>query len=281
MQSTWRRGLLGLGIGLWCLKGAEAEITVNILLLEHFKNHGCHMASPNKIFHHSQREPPAGPAAPETTSAAREDRAATAKKGKSAPAAGDLILADFEGKTWTPWTASGAAFDSGPFRPAASKRPEAREGSCAASSGEAGPKAEGELLSPAFTIQRKCINFLICGQRDFARRLGVELLLDGRVVRSSSATEVRSPPVLYWRTWDVAKLAGRTVRLRINDHPPGATSLWIRFSRAARRGPCLATPARCSSKATGRWRRAKMPWRKSGTTWCSSSCTWSRAGPRR
>ncbi len=62
------------------------------------------------------------------------------------------------------------------------------------------------------------MNYLVAGARDLPARLGVELLVDGKVVRAASATEIKDPTkAMDWRTWDVRDLAGHTAQIRVND----------------------------------------------------------------
>src|ERR1051325_1735750 len=70
-------------------------------------------------------------------------------------------------------------------------------------------------LSAEFTIARPFLNLSVEGPRDFASKIGMELLVDGKVVRSASATEYFDK-VPRWRTWDVSHLLGKTAHLRIN-----------------------------------------------------------------
>lgn len=127
----------------------------------------------------------------------------------------DLVLADFEQNDYRGWVAQGIAFGKTPHRPTASEFKGFR-GAGLAWSGAAGPGATGTLLSPKFAIERKFLSFLAAGYRDFPSELGIELVICGRVVRSSAATDHRDPE-LRWRTWDVAQYVGRTAQIRIND----------------------------------------------------------------
>ena len=140
---------------------------------------------------------------------------ANAPSSANAPA--EIVIGDFEGEGFGGWKAAGEAF-AAPFHPAPAKRPEGMAGEGMAWSGASGVAAEGELLSPKFAIERRYINFLIRGQRDVARVLGAELVVDGAVVRSVCATEDRGSAAVFWRTWDVADLHGRLARVRVNDH---------------------------------------------------------------
>jgi len=138
-----------------------------------------------------------------------------------ADAGDDLVLATFEGKNLDGWTPRGEGFHPAPFRSGESGRFTKFEGTGIAWSGRGGAESTGELLSPEFEIQRAYVNFLVWGARDLPGRLGVELLVDGQVVRAASAAEARDPAkAFYWRTWDVRELAGRRARIRVNDRSP-------------------------------------------------------------
>jgi len=68
-------------------------------------------------------------------------------------------------------------------------------------------------------ITQKFINFRIRGERNLPEKVGVELLVDGRVVRAASATESIDPTrARHWRTWEVGEFAGRTAQIRLNDN---------------------------------------------------------------
>ena len=137
---------------------------------------------------------------------------------KPAGTRADTVIGAFEEKDWGGWTASGTAFPPAPYRPGDNKRFAAFEGAGIAWSGRVGVESVGTLLSPAFQIQRRFINFLVAGARDLPAKLGVELLVEGKGVRATSASEANDPSrALYWRTWDVRDLAGRTARIRVND----------------------------------------------------------------
>lgn len=134
------------------------------------------------------------------------------------PARADIVLNDFEGRDLAGWTTAGDAFPPAPYRPGDRERFTKLEGIGLAWSGRGGVESRGVLLSPQFTIERSFINFLVAGARDLPARLGVELLVEGSVLRAASATEAKDPSrAMYWRTWDVRELAGRAARIRVND----------------------------------------------------------------
>ncbi len=138
-------------------------------------------------------------------------------KSKSA-SAGEEVISAFESKSWEGWSTTGEAFGPGPFVSGEKSRFTEFVGAGLAWSGRGGVEGKGTLVSTEFPIQRKFINFLIAGARDLPSVLGAELLVDGCVVRAVSASEVKDPSrALYWRTWNVRELIGRTARIRVND----------------------------------------------------------------
>lgn len=130
----------------------------------------------------------------------------------------DVVVGSFEGKSWEGWSPTGDAFRGAPFAPGNSGRFNGFEGAGVAWSGNGGVGSKGTLLSPEFTMQRPFLNYLIAGARDLPSVLGVELLVDGRVVLAGSASEAKDPSrSLYARTWDVRELVGQPARIRVND----------------------------------------------------------------
>lgn len=145
----------------------------------------------------------------------------------------DILLNDFEGRTSGDWIQTGEAFRSIPFRPADNKRIDGMIGAAVAWSGRGNVQAKGTLLSPPFQIERRFINFLIRGERNLPGLVGVELLQDNRVIRSSSATELRGTEPMYWRTWDVSEFAGQTVQIRVNDNTEAGDIIVEQFVQSA------------------------------------------------
>ncbi|WP_165225630.1 glycoside hydrolase family 32 protein [Aquisphaera insulae] len=121
------------------------------------------------------------------------------------------VFASFEGDQYDGWKAEGDAFGRGPD---AGERPIAGYlGKRLVSTRRAGPRATGRLTSPPFTVTKPCINFLI-GGGDHPGETGIELVVDGRVVRSSTG---RNSDILRWDGWDVRPWKGKPARLRIID----------------------------------------------------------------
>jgi uncharacterized protein (DUF608 family) len=82
-----------------------------------------------------------------------------------------------------------------------------------------GDASQGRLLSPAFTIERRFIAFLI-GGGSHAGRTCLNLVLDGTVARTATG---HNDERLDWQEWDVTDFEGRTARLEIVDQ---ATEGW-------------------------------------------------------
>ncbi|MCW1922909.1 glycoside hydrolase family 32 protein [Luteolibacter arcticus] len=144
----------------------------------------------------------------------------------AALAADDLLITDFEGTSYAPWQASGAAFNAGPARGASLGNLEISNAvgsgvACSenfnsgSTSGNDGP--QGKLLSPAFAIQRKYISFRI-GGGDYERHACMNLLVDGKIVKSATG---RSSDSLYAASWDVSAWAGKQAHIEIVDEASG------------------------------------------------------------
>ena len=78
-------------------------------------------------------------------------------------AAEDLLIADFEGRHYGAWKSEGEAFGRGPARGAfpGQMKVEGFEGRRLVNSFRGGDASTGKLISPPFTIERACLNFLI------------------------------------------------------------------------------------------------------------------------
>ncbi|WP_149831066.1 GH32 C-terminal domain-containing protein [Streptomyces tailanensis] len=133
------------------------------------------------------------------------------------------VLADFEGGTYGDWTATGDAFGTAP---ATGTLPDQGQVSGFLGDGLAntflnGDASTGTLTSPEFTLDKKHINFLIGGGNHPAgsdNPTAVELLVDGRVVRSATGKDAEA---LNWASWDVSDLAGKKAQIRIVDNNSG------------------------------------------------------------
>ncbi len=134
--------------------------------------------------------------------------------------ADDPVIGRFIGASYGGWTVEGEAFKHGPVSGAMLGKLEIEgvaEGVGVASSEVEGDGPTGTLTSPEFRIQRRYIAFSI-GGGDYERFTCVDLVVDGRVVRS--ATGWRSDR-LTPTSWDVEDLAGKTARVRLVDRASG------------------------------------------------------------
>ena len=131
----------------------------------------------------------------------------------------DLLLSDFEGKDYGAWTVTGTAFGSGPARGTLPDQMPVSGflGKALVNSYVGGDASVGTLTSPAFTVERKAINFLIGGGRHPSETC-INLKIDGAVVRSATG---RDSEHLDWESWDVAEFAGKSAVIEIVDRHSG------------------------------------------------------------
>ena len=143
----------------------------------------------------------------------------------AAPAVGaDLLIADFEGDTYTPWQVTGDAFGSAPAKGAlpGQMHVEGFNGKGLVNSFNKGDDSTGSLTSPEFRIERKYLSFLIGGGMS-AEKLALQLLVDGKAVRSATGPNDRpgGTEALAQGSWDVSELSGKSAMLRIIDEATG------------------------------------------------------------
>ncbi|MFG2576365.1 GH32 C-terminal domain-containing protein [Streptomyces sp. NPDC048481] len=139
------------------------------------------------------------------------------------PLPAGTVLADFEGGSYGEWTTTGEAFGTAP---ATGTLPGQQQLSGWLGDGLVntflnGDSTTGTLTSPEFTIDKNHINFLIGGGNhpaDAADPTALELVVDGRVVRSATG---RDTETLARASWDVSDLAGKKARIRIVDDNTG------------------------------------------------------------
>ncbi|MHC4202409.1 MAG: glycoside hydrolase family 32 protein, partial [Planctomycetota bacterium] len=138
--------------------------------------------------------------------------------GTTARAAGDILIADFEGKDYGEWEATGDCFGNSPARGTlpGQQRVTGFKGKGLVNTFLKRDGSTGTLTSPEFTIERKYIVFLIGGGAH--RNTCMQLLVGGKVVdRCSGADDELLTPNFF----DVQKHRGKTARLRIVDENRG------------------------------------------------------------
>lgn len=136
-----------------------------------------------------------------------------------APAADDILIADFEGADYQGWTPEGVAFGTAPAQGTLSHQGpvSSYKGKGLVNSFLRGDSSKGTLTSPEFTIKRKYMSFLVGGGHHEGEAC-MNLLIDGRVVRSHTG-----PNDEYMRGagFDVSEFMGQKVTLRIIDMVEG------------------------------------------------------------
>lgn len=139
-------------------------------------------------------------------------------------AADDLLIADFEIGDHGTWTSTGDAFGKGPASGALPDQMAVAEfsGKGFINSFHGGDASLGTLTSPEFRIERRYLGFLI-GGGGFAGKTCMELLIDGKPVRSATGTNIHpgGSENLQPGQWDVADLRGKTAVIRITDNATG------------------------------------------------------------
>jgi len=147
----------------------------------------------------------------------------------SAPAvaaeAGDIPIADFEGKSYPEgWKVEGTAFGKAPATGTLGGQMQVTgfEGKGLVNSFLGGDGPKGKLTSPAFTIERDYIKFLIGGGGHKGKTC-INLLIDGKVVLTATGPNTRSggSEFLNWENWDVRKYKGKQAVLQIVDDASG------------------------------------------------------------
>ncbi len=141
-----------------------------------------------------------------------------------AAAAADIVLADFEGKDYGAWTATGEAFGPGPAKGTLPRQMEVSgfRGNGLVNSFFGGDRTTGALVSAEFTLQRPHMNFLI-GGGGWSNKTCMNLVIDGKVVRTAVGPNVvpGGSEELAPSGWDVREFSGRTARIEIVDAATG------------------------------------------------------------
>jgi sucrose-6-phosphate hydrolase SacC (GH32 family) len=136
----------------------------------------------------------------------------------------DILIADFEGKDYGDWKATGTAFGPGPAQGTLPNQMPVTGylGHGLVNSFYGGDAATGTLTSPEFKIERRYINFLIGGGMHPGETC-INLLVDGKMARTATGPNDRPGGTerLDWQSWDVADLQGKTARIEIVDRATG------------------------------------------------------------
>ena len=142
----------------------------------------------------------------------------------NAALADDLLIADFEQPTYGEWKVEGTAFGNGPAwgTLGGQMKVSGFEGKGLVNSYFGGDGPRGTLTSPAFTIERDYIKFLIGGGGHKGKTC-MNLLVDSEVVLTSAGpnTEPGGSEFLNWENWDVRQYKGRKAVLQIVDDASG------------------------------------------------------------
>lgn len=136
----------------------------------------------------------------------------------------DIVFADFEKERYEGWTVTGTAFGPGPYEVAKMAKYQGEIGGEGARvvnthntrNGENVQEADrhvGTLTSPAFTIERPYITFLI-GGGNHAGQTCMNLLVDGKVARTATG---RDDNHMQPSSWNVRDLIGKTATIQIVD----------------------------------------------------------------
>ncbi|MEY9840850.1 GH32 C-terminal domain-containing protein [Streptacidiphilus sp. EB103A] len=137
------------------------------------------------------------------------------------------VLSDFEGTTYSSpigdWTTTGTAFGTGPAQGTLPNQQQVSGylGHGLVNSYLNGDASTGTLTSPAFTIDKKYVDFLIGGGDHPASSdapTAVELVVDGQVVRSATGT---NDEALNWASWDLSDLQGKQAQIKVVDADTG------------------------------------------------------------
>jgi len=135
----------------------------------------------------------------------------------------DIVIADFEGSDYGSWVVEGTAFGTGPAQGTLPDQMPVSgyEGKRLVNSYFGGDGATGRLTSPAFTLERPYLSFLIGGGG--VDGLAMNLLVDGTVVRSAKGPNIHpgGSEQLEWMSWDIADLQGKEAKIEIIDEATG------------------------------------------------------------
>ena len=136
-----------------------------------------------------------------------------------AMAAADRLIADFEGKTYAPWTVTGTCFGPGPAHGTLTRQNPVSgfQGKGLVNTFFQGDRTQGTLTSPEVTVDRDFVNMLV-GGGEHENQTCMNLLKGDKILRQAMG---RNSERLVWQTWDVRRLKGERVRFQIIDRARG------------------------------------------------------------
>jgi sucrose-6-phosphate hydrolase SacC (GH32 family) len=136
-----------------------------------------------------------------------------------APEGRPVVVADFEGGSYSGWAATGDAFGSAPAAGSIGTQQavDGFQGKGLVNTFRNGDASTGTLTSPEFQIDRKHLSFLVGGGYK-PETLAVNLRVGGAVVRTATGADAER---LSWRSWDVSEFQGKAARLEIVDNATG------------------------------------------------------------
>ncbi len=136
----------------------------------------------------------------------------------------DVVIADFEGKTYGDWKVTGKAFGPGPAEGTlpGQMAVSGYQGKQLVNTFYQGDPTIGTLTSPPISITHDYMTFLI-GGGGYDKTTCMNLLLGNKVVRTATGTNTRAggSEELTRRFWDVKELKGKTVTIQIVDNRKG------------------------------------------------------------
>ncbi|MBR4171210.1 MAG: DUF2961 domain-containing protein [Kiritimatiellae bacterium] len=130
-----------------------------------------------------------------------------------------VLFADFENGTYEAWKAEGEAFGPGPARGILPFQNPVNgySGRYLVNSYYGKDETKGTLTSPAFTIEKPFINFLV-GGGNYKDETCVNLVIDGKTVRTATGKNAER---LEWTHWDVGEFKGKKATIVIVDNRTG------------------------------------------------------------
>jgi fructan beta-fructosidase len=130
-------------------------------------------------------------------------------------AADDIILGDFEDGTYNGWTVEGAAFGSGPATGKIGPQRDVKgfKGKGLVNTFLNGDKSQGVLTSPEFTVNRRCLTFLVGGGY-WKNQTEVRVYVDGEMIdvkRGKNSDNLNATAI------DLRKYQGQMAQIKIWD----------------------------------------------------------------